>query len=59
MEKMLCKQNPDTNNWLCFIPDTGIAYYFSKGEAIKFCSAINKALESGKLEVVNGVLKKR
>ena len=47
---MLHKQNPLTNDWLCWIPDTPVGYYYStKKKAKEFCVAVNKAFENGEL----------
>lgn len=48
--KMVYKQNPETKNWLCYIPKTAQAYYVSKKkDAIDFCKKINDAIISGEL----------
>ena len=57
-EIMLHEQNPLTGDWLCWIPDTAQAYYYSTKKTAKvFCDKINKAFEVGKLKIDNGVLK--
>ena len=52
MEKeiMLHKKNNLTNDWLCWIPGTSHAYYYStKKNAKEFCDKVNLAFEKGEL----------
>ena len=52
---MLHEKNPLTGDWLCWIPDTAIAYYCrTKKQAGKFCDEVNKAFEVGKLKFKDG-----
>lgn len=54
-QKMQCKENPLTGDWLCWIPDTTQAYYCKTQSSAKtFCDKINKAFEKGELKIVNG-----
>ena len=49
-EIMLYKQNPDTKDWLCWIPNSSQAYYYRfKKDAKKFCEKINKLFADGTL----------
>ena len=49
---MLYKQNPLTGDWLCYIPNTPQAYYYSsKKKAAMFCDKINAMFDSGKLKL--------
>ena len=45
------KQNPLTNNWLCYIHGTRYAVYCdNKKSAAKLCNNVNKAFASGELK---------
>lgn len=45
---MIYKQNPETNDWLCYIPETSQAYYVrTKSQAVKFCTQVNQGFELG------------
>jgi hypothetical protein len=56
---MKYEQNPLTNDWLCWIPNTSQAYYCkSKKEAAKFCEDVNKAIENKVYAIINGKLVK-
>lgn len=59
-EVMLHKENPLTGDWLCWIPDTPQAYYYSsKKKAKEFCDKVNKAIDVGELKFDdNGLLVK-
>lgn len=49
-EMMIYKQNPLTNDWLCYIPDTPYAWYCPTLKSAKmFCEDVNAAFASGKL----------
>ena len=49
------KQNPLTNDWLCWIPNTAQAYYYkNKRSAYKFVTKVNNAFEKGELKIKNG-----
>lgn len=52
---MLYNKNPFTGNWLCWIPDTTQAYYFSKGvnkkEVEEFCDKVNNAFHNAELKI--------
>lgn len=49
-EIMLHKKNPLTGDWLCWIPKTAHAYYYStKKSAKEFCDKVNKAFERKEL----------
>jgi hypothetical protein len=49
-EVMIYKQNVLTGDWLCFIPETPHAYYYStKQSAKEFCDKVNEAFEQKKL----------
>jgi hypothetical protein len=48
-------KNPLTGNWLCWIPDTGHAYYYStEKQAITFCNNVNNAFKTGVLKFEGG-----
>lgn len=50
-EVMLYKKNPLSGDWLCWIPDTPQAYYYStKKKAKEFCDKVNKAFDAGALK---------
>ena len=50
-EVMLHKENPLNGNWLCWIPDTSQAYYYStKKKAKEFCDKVNKAFDDEELK---------
>jgi len=47
---MLIEQNPETRDWLCWIPNTPQAYYYgNKKTALKFVNKVNKAFDKGDL----------
>jgi len=60
-EVMLHKKNPLTGDWLCWIPSTPQAYYYStKKKAKVFCDKVNKAFEDGELIFnTKGIIVKR
>jgi Cys-tRNA synthase (O-phospho-L-seryl-tRNA:Cys-tRNA synthase) len=49
-ELMIMEKNPETGDWLCYIPNSAYAWYV-KGEkkAAKFCKSFNTKFESNKL----------
>ena len=50
-EIMRHKQNPLTNDWLCWIPNTSHAYYYSTEKGAKdFCNKVNNAFHKGELK---------
>jgi len=56
-EVMKHKENPLTGDWLCWIPGTAQAYYYStKRTAKRFCDKINNAFAIGQLEIIEGKL---
>lgn len=51
-EIMLHKKNPLTGDWLCWIPDTSHAYYYStKRKAKEFCDKVNAGFEAGVITI--------
>lgn len=51
-EIMLNEKNPLNGSWLCWIPNTPIAYSFKGTKtAKKFCDGINKAFDEGKIKI--------
>lgn len=52
---MKCEKNPLTGDWLCWIPNTPQAYYYStEKQAMLFVIAVNRAFERGELIIKNG-----
>jgi hypothetical protein len=53
-EIMLLEQNPLTGDWLCWIPDTAHAYYYSTEQSAKeFCDKVNRGFEAGIITIDN------
>tara|TARA_R110000868_G_scaffold105830_4_gene290577 strand:+ start:1050 stop:1241 length:192 start_codon:yes stop_codon:yes gene_type:complete len=51
-EIMLNEKNPLNGSWLCWIPNTPVAYCLKGSKtAKKFCNEINKAFDEGKLKI--------
>lgn len=49
---MLNEKNPLNGSWLCWIPNTSIAYSFKGTKtAKKFSDGINKAFDEGKIKI--------
>ena len=54
------EQNPLTGDWLCWIPKTSQAYYYTtKKSAEKFCNKVNTAFSKGELIIKDGTLTTR
>ena len=51
-EIMLNERNPLNGRWLCWIPNTPVAYSLKGSKtAKKFCNEINKGFDEGKLKI--------
>jgi hypothetical protein len=45
-------QNPETGDWLCYIPNTGYGWYIKgKKKAIEFCREFNNKFNNGVIRI--------
>jgi hypothetical protein len=58
---VLMKQNPETNDWLCWIPETQYAWYIKgKKKASEFCDELNTKFNNNVIRIndITGKLEK-
>ena len=45
-------KNPETGDWLCYIPETGYGWYIKgKRKATEFCKEFNSKFESNEIRL--------